>query len=309
MVCIRTVRAAALVALFLCSNPPSTAGASNRRAAVNAPVLIKPQPPAAESAALNRLEEIKKIPADLFEAHEFRASNKIKLKYRLLRPKNYRPGVKYPLVVIFHGSGAIGDDNVRQLGVVAKGWAQDAYREKFPCFVLAPQFPSRSVSYVPRQGLSVNVPVPLPPLHAAIELTEKLIAELDVEKSRVYVMGFSMGGSATWSALALRPRMFAAAVTVAGMPDPRTAARIADIPVWMIHGNRDDENPFDGDSLMYKALLNLGARRVRFWVFDGMRHEVPARVFASESLPQWLFSQRERGRRRLSLSRVNLSRR
>lgn len=297
IVYIRATLAAALFALLLSSAPrgAAQAGGGDRGATVGH-ALIKPQLPEAESAALSRLEEIKKIPADLFEAHEFRASNQVTLKYRLLRPKNYRPGVKYPLVVVFHGSGAIGDDNVQQLGVAAKGWAQDEYREKFPCFVLAPQFPSRSVLYVREPGLAVNVSVPLPPLHAAIELTEKLIAKLDVERSRVYVMGFSMGASATWSALALSPRMFAAAVAVAGMPDPRTAARIAGIPVWMIHGNRDDENPFAGDELMYRALVRRGARRVRFWELDGVGHEVPARIFASESLPRWLFSQRGRGR-------------
>jgi predicted peptidase len=291
MVYIRAALAAALGALLLAPAPRGAAVAAGSGRA-----LIKPQPPEAESAALNRLDEIKKIPADLFEAHQFRAANQVRLKYRLLRPKNYRPGVKYPLVVVFHGSGAIGDDNVRQLGAAAKGWAQDGRREQFPCFVLAPQFPSRSVLYVRGRGLGVNVSVPLPPLHAAIELTEKLIAELDVERSRVYVTGFSMGASAAWSALALRPRMFAAAVAVAGMPDPRTAARITGIPVWVIHGNRDDENPFAGDDLMYRALVRRGARRVRFWELDGVGHDESARVFASESLPRWLFSHRGRGR-------------
>ena len=290
---VRAALAAALAALLLSSAPRGAAGGATVGRA-----LIKPQPPEAESAALDRLEEIKKIPADLFEAHEFRASNQVTLKYRLLKPKNYMPGVKYPLVVVFHGSGAIGDDNVQQLGVAAKGWAQDGHREKFPCFVLAPQFPSRSVLYAREPRLAVNVSVPLPPLYAAIELTEKLIAGLDVDRGRVYVMGFSMGASATWSALALRPRLFAAAVAVAGMPDPRTAARIARIPVWMIHGNRDDENPFAGDDLMYRALLRARARRIRFWELDGVGHEAPARVFASELLPRWLFSQRGRGRGR-----------
>jgi predicted peptidase len=294
---IRAALAAALVALLLSSALRGAAeAAGSDGGATFGRALIKPPPPEAESVALNRLEEIKKIPADFFEAHEFHAGNQVTLKYRLLRPKDYRPGVKYPLVVVFHGSGAIGDDNVQQLGVAAKGWAQDGQREKFPCFVLVPQFPSRSVLYVRERRLAVNVSVPLPPLYAAIELIEKLIAEFDVDRSRVYVIGFSMGGSATWSALALRPRMFAAAVAVSGMPDPRTAARIAGIPVWIIHGNRDDENPFVGDDMMYRALVRSGARRVRFWELDGRGHEMPARVFASESLPRWLFSQRGRGR-------------
>lgn len=294
---ILTAVTAALVALAL-SPAASAAGGGAARRTTPAPsgrVLIKPQPPEAERAALERLEEIKKIPGDLFESHEFRAANQVSLKYRLLRPKNYRPGSKYPLVVVFHGSGAIGDDNVQQLGLAAKAWAQDVLREQYPCFVLAPQFPSRSVLYVPERGLAANVSVPLPPMHAALELTERLIGELDVERGRVYALGFSMGGSSVWQALALRPRTFAAAVAVAGIPNPRTAAQVAGTPVWVIHGNKDDENPFAGDDLMYRALLKRGARRTLFWELDGFGHEVPARVFAGDLLPRWLFAHERRG--------------
>lgn len=241
---------------------------------------------------LQRVEAIKQIPADTFEARQFKSRDGITLPYRLLKPQNYQPKVKYPIVIVFHGSGAMGQDNVQQLGLLAKSWAQPEYREKYPCFVVVPQFSTRPVEYFTRERSSVNVSRPLPPLQVAVELIESLVRRRDVDRRRIYVMGFSMGGSSTWEALMLRPKMFAAAVPVAGMPDAMRANRLPDIPLWIIHGNNDHENPFEGDWLMYQALNKKGAKSVRFWELEGIDHEFPPRLLTSGELPQWLFRQR-----------------
>lgn len=244
-----------------------------------------------ESAMLARVEEIKKIPAEAFEARQFEAANKVRLVYRLLRPKDYDPRVKYPLLVVLHGSGAIGVDNVSQLGIFAKSWARPEYRSSYPCFVVAPQFPSRSVEYARTAG-GVRVSRPLPPLHAALDLIDAVGKEFNVDRNRVYIMGFSMGGSSAINALFLRPRMFAAAVSIAGVPNPETAERIARVPLWIMHGNRDPENEFGPDKIMYETLVKRGARKVRFWELDGVAHDVPARIFGTRELPEWLFRHR-----------------
>jgi predicted peptidase len=216
----------------------------------------------------------------------------VTLAYRLLMPQDYRPGRKYPLVVVFHGSGVIGNDNVQQLGVFAKSWAQPEYRKKYPCFVLVPQFPSRSVEYVAATAGAVPVSKPLPPLFAAVELVSAIGKEFNVDERRIYVMGFSMGGSSAMHAISLRPGMFAAAVSIAGMPNPEMAARISRKALWIMHGDNDRENDFEGDRLMYQALMRAGARRVRFWEFEGVGHEAPARLFGTGELAEWIFRQR-----------------
>lgn len=252
---------------------------------------IKPLPDDAEKAMRDKVEKIKQIPVETFEARQFMAGNKVSLAYRLLRPKGYKPGVKYPLVVVFHGSGGIGNDNVQQLGVFAKSWAQPEYREEYPCFVLAPQFPARSVEYVLPAGESIPISKPLPPLHAALELISTISKEFDVDKRRIYVMGFSMGGSSAMHAMSLWPDMFAVAVSIAGVPNPETARRISHKFLWLMHGNKDTENAFEGDWIMYQALLRAGAKQVRFWEFEGMGHEAPARIFGTKELPELVFRQ------------------
>ena len=75
---------------------------------------------------------------DDFEAREFSADG-AKLPYRLLQPANIEVGKKYPLVVFLHGAGERGDDNKVQIKHGAPLFAKPESREKFPCFVLAPQ--------------------------------------------------------------------------------------------------------------------------------------------------------------------------
>src|SRR5690349_4606780 len=57
--------------------------------------------------------------ADKFEAREFTGKDGKTLKYRLLKPIDFDAASvgdqKYPLVLLLHGAGERGDDNVRQL--------------------------------------------------------------------------------------------------------------------------------------------------------------------------------------------------
>lgn len=63
------------------------------------------------------------------------------LPYRLLIPKDYKTEQRYPLIVFFHGSGERGTDNHKQLVHGTSLFIQAENRDKFPCFVFAPQCP------------------------------------------------------------------------------------------------------------------------------------------------------------------------
>ena len=89
------------------------------------------------------------LSADDFAAGTFTASDGTTLPYRLLAPARIEPGRRYPLVVQFHGSGAIGNDNRAQIerDFAARAWAIPTIRARHPAFVLVPQFPVRSANY------------------------------------------------------------------------------------------------------------------------------------------------------------------
>src|SRR5262245_57739626 len=62
-----------------------------------------------------------------------------KLPYRLLKPATVETGRRCPLVIFLHGAGERGTDNEKQL---VHGIPQFVLnRDKFPCFLIAPQCP------------------------------------------------------------------------------------------------------------------------------------------------------------------------
>ena len=63
------------------------------------------------------------------------------MPYRLMKPKTLEDKKRYPLVLYLHGAGDRGNDNQKQLGALAVWLASDENREKYPCFLLAPQCP------------------------------------------------------------------------------------------------------------------------------------------------------------------------
>ena len=75
------------------------------------------------------------------EAHVYQDHSGKKLPYRLLKPLAIEEGKKYPLVVFLHGAGERGTDNEKQLVHGVPQFASKENREKYPCFLIAPQCP------------------------------------------------------------------------------------------------------------------------------------------------------------------------
>ena len=60
-------------------------------------------------------------------------------RYRLLPPAKIEEGKTYPVVLFLHGAGERGDDNRLQLLYLPEQMSQPEFREKYPCFLIAPQ--------------------------------------------------------------------------------------------------------------------------------------------------------------------------
>ncbi|HEX7802649.1 MAG TPA: prolyl oligopeptidase family serine peptidase [Pseudoxanthomonas sp.] len=228
-------------------------------------------------------------PAD-FDAADFKASDGTILQYRVLAPSNILPGKFYPLVLQLHGSGGIGTDNLMQLDRLAKTWAMPDLRGRYQAYVLIPQFPIRSANYGP----------PSPDQHAeyssalnaALELVEEFISHHVVDKSKIYAVGFSMGGSATWLAPTLRPNLFAAVVPVSGIaPENSFAPIFKDLPALVIHGNSDTENPITADRRFANEVVRIGGKNILFREYEGLDHQLPAEIFPGYWWRDWLFKQ------------------
>jgi predicted peptidase len=237
-----------------------------------------------------RIAEIKGLNTDVFTKGSFKGTGDTPIVYRLLKPKSTNR--KLPLVIVFHGSNAVGNDNNSQLGILAKLFATDEIHAKYPAFVLAPQFPSRSSNYVMDHSRNVLTSVPQPCLKTALQLIDSLKNNLNIDEKRIYLIGFSMGASSVINALALKPDLFAAGISISGIPQFDKIKTLTNIPIWLIHGNMDTENPFNSDEQFYKEVNH---NKTRFWEFDNLAHnDIFAPAILTDELPKWLFNKKRK---------------
>jgi len=219
------------------------------------------------------------------------------LQYRLLKPEAYdaKADKTYPLMLFLHGAGERGADNKAQLRWGGRELANDLQAAE-PCFVVAPQCPpgKQWVNTPWGKGNYSTAVVPISDeLKMAIEALEKAAAEFKIDKSRIYVMGLSMGGFGTWDVIARRPDLFAAAIPICGGGDPAAADKIKTIAIWTFHGSADTTVPTKGTQEMVAALQKAGAteRTLKYEEFPGVGHNSWTPAWKTKGLFDWLLQQ------------------
>ena len=215
------------------------------------------------------------------------------MPWRLFVPKGAVAARPLPLVVFLHGAGRRGVDNV---GPMELAWTfiSDEAQARHPCFVLAPQVrpAHRWVDQNFNLGSYSSATVQITPeMAAALALTDQTIAAHPIDRTRVYVVGQSMGGYGAWDALVRRPDLWAAAIPICGAGDPAKAESIKTIPVWAWHGENDTIVPVSGSRQMIEALTRAGARPSYNEIAKG-GHGVWIPAFEEPKLYDWLFAQR-----------------
>jgi pimeloyl-ACP methyl ester carboxylesterase len=188
----------------------------------------------------------------VYRSHTYNGTT---LPYRLFIPDAYSSAKHYPLILVLHSAAERGTDNVLQITNtrMATCWADSAAQGKHPCFVVAPQCP-------PNGGWSSSDPTsPIRPEPATVnDILDSLAREFSIDTNRIYVTGFSMGGSGTWDIIMRFPERFAAAVPMSGGVNPAYAYQCADVPIWDFHGTVDQLVPVQYSRVMIDSLRALG---------------------------------------------------
>ncbi len=208
------------------------------------------------------------------------------LKYRLMKPLDYDPNKKYPLVVCLHGGGGWGTDNVKQ---IEGSWAAQMlmgqhHRKEYPAFLFVPQCPP---------GFSWGGGIPNHPGidNLVFEAIDSLEEEFEIDERRRYVMGESLGGFGSWQFICTRPKMFAASVPICGGGDPSFAQNITDVPVWAFHGAKDRNVPVRRSREMIEAIKKAGGNP-KYTEYPDAGHIISTQVRETPDLLDWLFAQK-----------------
>lgn len=157
------------------------------------------------------------------------------IDYRYYSPVKENDKTKYPLVVWLHGMGNGLEVGGQLAASDIEMWATPEYQSRFAgggAFIFAP----RSLE---EKGLFWDNSLIYPVRAAIDDFIEKNKANIDL--SRIYVGGYSMGGKMTLKMAVAYPEMFAAAFPIcpAWVPDTSATAKLADMPVWLTSGTSD----------------------------------------------------------------------
>lgn len=204
------------------------------------------------------------------------------LNYQLYGNPKWDGEKRWPLLIWLHGAGQSGADNEAQMGGATKAFSTPENQEARPCFILAPQCPSRDIGW--KNEVADHL----------VALVRDLADRLPIDETRIYLTGSSMGGSGSWTLAAAHPELFAAVVPLCGGGDPGKAESLMGTPIWVFHGDQDDQVPVDRSRTIVKAIQDAGGALIQYSELAGEGHLIAAGVYARPELHEWIFAQQRK---------------
>lgn len=214
-------------------------------------------------------------------------------RYQVYLPEEWRRDDRkqWPVILFLHGRGERGQEGMWQTQIGLPQAIRD-HPERWPFVVVIPQC-SMDRYWTDKDMLAM----------AMAELDQET-AEFHGDPARTYLSGLSMGGYGAWELARTYPTRWAAAVVAAGgifwsyAPErwqqaPKLTAEYAEaasrIPMWLFHGTDDNIVVPRQDELLYASLKAAGGH-VRFWLYQGLKHDCWTRAFLEPELPRWLLA-------------------
>jgi predicted peptidase len=217
------------------------------------------------------------------------------MPYRLFGPE---AAGKLPLVVYLHGSGGLGDDNLKQLGLGnvfgTRVWLLPENQKRFPCYLVVPQTDRGWARYdlsQSRQGPAKVLPGLGEGSRLALEIVDALRREFAIDERHIYITGQSMGGAGTWNMITHRPNFFAAAVICCGSVSAEDGSGSINTALWNFHGDSDKTVPVSVARERIAARRKAGGRPL-YTEYAGVDHNVWEWTYTEPELVKWVFAQR-----------------
>ncbi|MEB2776393.1 prolyl oligopeptidase family serine peptidase [Algoriphagus sp. D3-2-R+10] len=226
------------------------------------------------------MQSMKAQLSDKYEGYEQRVYKG--MPYGLFKPVNYNPDISYPLIVYLHGS----TDTVSRDIL----WYKESIQSINPSFVLSPKTTEANLGWGDTWN-NTNGDAQ----KKVMELVDILVEQYNINTSRLYIYGISMGAFGVFSVLSNYPEKFAAAYAVCGGSSINVADKMLSTPLWIFHGEMDDVVPVRFSREIYNEIVKLGGKKVKYTEYPGVKHNSWENVSQEKELGNWLFSY-ERGK-------------
>ncbi len=236
----------------------------------------KPEPPQ-ETGFLNRRIEL----------------HGVSYRFQVYLPEEWRRDDHklWPVVLFLHGRGERGSEGMWQTQIGLPQAVRD-HPERWPFVIVMPQCPLGNVWTDPDM------------LTMAIAALDQESVEFHGDPERTYLTGLSLGGYGAWELARAYPHRWAAvAICASGVfwsyaPErwqevatlPADYARpLGRTPIWLFHGADDPVVTPRESELMFDALKAAGGH-VRYWLYQGLKHDCWTRAYDEPELPRWFLA-------------------
>ena len=194
------------------------------------------------------------------------------LRYLVRYPNGFFPDRKYPLIIMLHGAGTRGS-NIDKLRENHYFMITERYTD-FEFVTVAPLCEADSW---------------LDCFETLCRLVRHVTELPFCDSRRVYAVGQSMGGYATWQIAMSMPEVFAAILPICGGGMYWNAERLKEVPVWAFHGELDTTVLPSESENMVKAVNKAGGQ-ARLTVFPGVNHSSWLNTYKDREVFRWLLS-------------------
>lgn len=196
------------------------------------------------------------------------------MPYAVSAPAGYDPATPHPLILALHPGGARGP----YYGSLHMRQTFEPALRGLNAVVVAPDAPAR------RWTNEVSE-------RAVMALLDRILETYAIDRTRILVTGFSLGGRGTWFFATRHPDFFTGAIPIAGRPGDDPLDALGDMPVHVIHSRADDVVPFGPAAEAARRLREAG-RPVAFTALDGVGHyAMGGYVRALREAGEWMLEQ------------------
>jgi predicted peptidase len=202
-------------------------------------------------------------------------SSGVKLLYGISIPNRYDPAQPRPLILALHpgGSGGMpyyGSAFMRQVVVPALNGLEP--------IIIAPDCPTRSWTDPASD-------------QAVMALVKHTLEHYAIDRRRILVVGFSMGGRGTWFMASRHPDLFTGAIPMAASTGDEPIDRLGTIPTYIIHSRDDEVVPYEPAERNARALEKM-KRNVEFeTVWDIGHFQMGGYVESLRRAGRWIVDQ------------------
>ena len=198
-----------------------------------------------------------------------------KIRYIIKTPENFKEDKKYPVILFLHGAGTRGDDINKLL---SNPYFTITYKEisDFPFITVAPLC-TENTWFDLWESLK--------------NLVLEIINQPFADTERIYLIGASMGGYATWQLAMSMPKFFAAIVPICGGGMYWNAGRLINTPIWAFHGAKDPTVLCVESEKMVNHVNALGGK-AKLTVYPENTHDAWSDTYKNPEVYNWLLEHR-----------------